>query len=227
MNRSVQKVKNFSPARSKRLISWSSMTTAHTTGRPREFALDDVLDAFVELFSEQGYEATSMADIVAATGLSKSSLYNAFGSKRDLLDLALKRYFEEMFPGVEAILANGTEGLADLHRFTELKAEMMREPVGRHGCLSINTTTEMAYRDGPLADQATIYRQRLRELMRQALERAAELGEVDSTRIDSHTDLLLATTLSTWLMVRSGAGAAELTAMLSATDDLIESFRIR
>ncbi len=63
--------------------------------------------------------------------------------------------------------------------------------------------------------------------MRQALKRAAELGEIDATRIDSFTDLLLATTMSTWLMVRSGAGADELTAMLSATDDLIESFRIR
>jgi len=202
------------------------MTTTTSAGRPREFALDDVLDAFVELFSEKGYEATSMADIVAATGLSKSSLYNAFGSKRDLLDFALKRYFEEMFPAVEAILANGTEGLVDLHRFTELKAEMMQEPVGRHGCLSINTTTEMAYRDGPMTDQATVYRHRLRELMRQALERAADLGEVDATRIDSHTDLLLAATMTTWLMVRSGAGSDELSAMLSATDDLIESFRI-
>jgi len=203
------------------------MTAATTTGRPREFELDDVLDAFVELFSAQGYEATSMADVMAATSLSKSSLYNAFGSKRDLLDLALNRYFEEMFPGVEAILASGTEGLADLHRFTDLKRQMMQSPVGRHGCLSINTTTEMAYRDEPLADQATIYRQRLRQLMQQPLERAAAAGEIDPTRIESFTDLLLATTMTTWLMVRSGAETDELEAMLSATDDLIESFRIR
>lgn len=49
----------------------------------------------------------------------------AFGSKRDLLDLALKRYFEEMFPGVEAILANGDE-LAAMSSATDDLIESFR-----------------------------------------------------------------------------------------------------
>lgn len=46
--------------------------------------MEAVLDAAMLLFWEQGYEATSLAQLRAATGLSSASLYGAFGSKEGL-----------------------------------------------------------------------------------------------------------------------------------------------
>ena len=63
--------------------------------RPREFDEGAVLDAAVLCFWKQGYDATSVRDLVEHTGITAVSLYNAFGDKRALYEKALKRYIEE------------------------------------------------------------------------------------------------------------------------------------
>ena len=60
--------------------------------RPREFDVDDALDRAMNVFWAKGYEATSMSDLMAAMDLSKSSLYDTFGSKHELFLSALQRY---------------------------------------------------------------------------------------------------------------------------------------
>ena len=45
-----------------------------------------ILDAALELFSTQGFEATSIAQIADAVGVRKASLYSHFDSKQDILD---------------------------------------------------------------------------------------------------------------------------------------------
>ncbi|MEO6714384.1 MAG: helix-turn-helix domain-containing protein, partial [Mycobacteriales bacterium] len=68
-------------------------------GRPREFDMATALDAAVDVFWERGYESTSVADLEIATGLSRSSLYQAFGSKRTLYQASLDRYKErQIYP---------------------------------------------------------------------------------------------------------------------------------
>ena len=52
--------------------------------RPREFDEDRVIEVLTRVFWEKGYEATSMQDLVKATGLLKGSLYGAFGDKKAL-----------------------------------------------------------------------------------------------------------------------------------------------
>src|SRR5215470_7162266 len=60
--------------------------------RPRSFDPDDALARAMEAFWAKGYEGTSLADLVAATGLNKGSLYAAFGDKRRLYLAAIERY---------------------------------------------------------------------------------------------------------------------------------------
>jgi len=52
--------------------------------RPREFDRNLVLEKAMQVFWSQGYEATSLTDLARSMGLSKSSLYDTFGSKHDL-----------------------------------------------------------------------------------------------------------------------------------------------
>ena len=65
--------------------------------RPREFDEGAVLDA-AACFWKQGYEATSVRDLVAQTGITAASLYNAFGDKRALYQKALDHYVEAASP---------------------------------------------------------------------------------------------------------------------------------
>ena len=59
--------------------------------RHREFDEDKVLNALRDIFWEHGFEGTSYADIMAATGLQKGSLYSAFGDKRALYQKTIAR----------------------------------------------------------------------------------------------------------------------------------------
>ena len=70
-------------------------------GRPREFAEATVLDVAMDLFGQQGYKATSVTDLCAATGLHKASLYQAFGNKHQLFLRSLQHYTKQSFKGPE------------------------------------------------------------------------------------------------------------------------------
>ena len=58
-------------------------------GRPG-YDRDEVLAAAVTLFNEQGYDATSVSDLAARLGLTKSAMYHHFSSKEQLLEMALE-----------------------------------------------------------------------------------------------------------------------------------------
>jgi len=62
------------------------------TGRPREFEREDAIDKAMELFWEQGYEATGVAELCDRMGVGRQSLYNTFGDKESLFVEALSRY---------------------------------------------------------------------------------------------------------------------------------------
>jgi TetR/AcrR family transcriptional repressor of nem operon len=61
-----------------------------------QFDPGQALASAMSLFWRKGYEATSLQDLLKATGLSKSSLYQTFGSKRALFERSLDLYRREM-----------------------------------------------------------------------------------------------------------------------------------
>ncbi len=63
--------------------------------RPREFDEDQVLQKALHVFWHKGYEGTSLADLLAGMGLTKSSLYKAFGSKEALFRRVIARYHRD------------------------------------------------------------------------------------------------------------------------------------
>src|SRR4051794_5330812 len=61
-------------------------------GRPRAYEPDVALGKALDLFRKDGFAATSLADLSAATGMNRPSLYGAFGDKRELYIKAYARY---------------------------------------------------------------------------------------------------------------------------------------
>lgn len=114
--------------------------------RPREFDESIVLDAAVECFWGCGYEATSVKDLEARTGISAASLYNAYGDKRGLFRTALDRYVEssisarirrcETLPPREAIGAF----------FDEILGRSLSDREHK-GCMLVNSALELAPHD--------------------------------------------------------------------------------
>lgn len=63
-----------------------------TRGRPRKINPEDALHAAMITFWEKGYDATSMTDLVAATGMAKPGLYATFGDKQEIFKKSLENY---------------------------------------------------------------------------------------------------------------------------------------
>src|SRR4051794_21977945 len=61
-------------------------------GRPRAFAIDEALDRALQVFWHKGYEGTSLTDLTQAMGITRPSLYTAFGDKEALFRKVLDRY---------------------------------------------------------------------------------------------------------------------------------------
>ena len=209
------------------------MSTAETVpvaeargrGRPREFDADEVLDRVVALFWEQGFEATSMSDLVEATGLNKSSLYNSFGSKDELFQTAVNRYVAMREGMLHELLRDGTAGLADVETFFEFARQEAGGEMARRGCLAVNTTTELGGREDSVVAMSAHYRGEIRTSFHAALTRAAEAGEIDADRVDTYAELLVAFMLSLSVFARGGADQAEIDRQFAAAQATVDSWR--
>lgn len=145
--------------------------------RPREFDEADVIDKAMQQFWSHGYEATSVDDLCAATGLNRSSLYRAFGSKRELLDIALTAYERNSLKRIELLL-----GQHPIHEGVRLfLMGLFNDPSGatsHWGCLIGNCTSEMAARDTNARQRLRLSLHRIEEILCTALMLAQKSGEL-------------------------------------------------
>jgi TetR/AcrR family transcriptional repressor of nem operon len=153
------------------------MSAVHP-GRPREFDLDEGLDTAVHLFWERGYAATSVADLIDAMGISRSSLYQAFGSKDELFVAALERYGTREFDRLTAVLRASEDGLAAIEAFFHGLVRHLASPRGRYGCLVTNTTTELAVVEPRIRLRVTGMVGSLESAFRECLGVARANGEI-------------------------------------------------
>ena len=202
-------------------------TTERTSGRPRGFNVDDVLDRAIEVFRTRGYEASSMAEIERATGLNGSSIYNTFGSKEGLFRQALDRYQKQRLAGFAAAIGSGTEGLADLHQALDLQEMESGSEWGQQGCLAVNVMAELGSRAGDARQQLADFRRGMAEAVRVPLDRAVALGEVSPDQVPHAVALLVSFTLGLGVLMRSEASPEELTEQFAAAHQLVESWRLR
>src|SRR5687768_18449833 len=73
-------------------------------GRPREFCVDEALAQALRVFWEKGYEGASLTDLTEAMGITRPSLYAAFGNKESLFKRALDLYETEKLAYVRRAL---------------------------------------------------------------------------------------------------------------------------
>lgn len=151
-------------------------------GRPLEFNPDEAIDRGVELFWSKGYEATSLSDLLDDMKISKSSFYQAFGSKHELFEQCLARFRERQVTRMRAAL----DGSASAKRFIRsmlaaivADAAKMETP---KGCLIMNTATEFAGRDAAVARLVSHATSDFADVFAAAIRRAQRDGEIAPER---------------------------------------------
>lgn len=127
------------------------MANMNTLGRPLEFDPDKAIDAAVEVFWCKGYEGTSMTDLLEAMNLSKSSLYQTFGSKQQLFERCLSRYVDRLSAEMAKDLEEAKSGRSFIEDTFGGVANTAQQPEGAKGCLIANSANEFGQREPVLA----------------------------------------------------------------------------
>jgi len=186
-------------------------------GRQKQFDDTTVVRAARDVFWQRGYASTSMADLEAATGLSRSSMYLTYGSKRGLFDRALRTYLEELsWPMLAPMEATGA-GREEIVGYFLAQAANLRQSsdsVLTHGCLIANTSTELNVLDAEAVEVVLEYRNRVRAAIFHAL---GGMAETIHDR-DAKADILAATQIGVMITARVNPIAAAKLAETIATD---------
>ncbi|MEW2578287.1 TetR/AcrR family transcriptional regulator [Streptomyces syringium] len=150
--------------------------------RTKEFDPDAALQSAVELFWQRGYEATSMADLVAHLGIARASLYATFGSKRELYAKAMERYAEQHGPRILEELSQPGPALPAVRGLIERFAEEAAHDELRRGCFVTNTAVELGSRDPDAARRVEQSWHSVETALTSALMRARAQGELPPDR---------------------------------------------
>lgn len=173
--------------------------------RLREFDERKALETVRDLFWQKGYEGTSYADLSAATGLGRGSLYAAFGDKQALYRKALTLYIDEEVQTAVAILKDAKQSAAHrIRAYLDLVVDAAGLRQDRRGCFLCNAAIDMASDD---PETGAMVQGAMKD-MRDALLQALEGSEVpDKAASAEH---LLAVYAGMRTMARAGLGINQL-----------------
>ena len=137
--------------------------------RPRNFDQHAVVDAAMQAFWSGGLATTSVDDLLQATGLARSSLYNSFGNRDGMLELAVQCYVDQQITAIRKLFAGACLGVALRRLFTDAA---VRNFDGR-GCLLVNALGELHAGDASSLQAVRGAFARLAAALEQAIEQSA------------------------------------------------------
>ncbi|PXX57467.1 TetR family transcriptional regulator [Nocardia tenerifensis] len=150
-------------------------------GRTKEFDPDAALRVAMELFWRQGYEATSMQDLVDHLKLGRGSIYGTFGGKRELYLKAVERYVEDGRAGLLERLSAPGSALDAVRATVRWYAASSLADERRKGCLLTNTAVELPA-DDDAGRLVSADLQTMETVLTSALLRARAEGELPADR---------------------------------------------
>ena len=117
-------------------------------GRPRAFVPETALNQAMDVFWKQGFAATSLDELSAATGLNRPSLYGAFGDKRALYIQAYRRYREHVREAFAPLFAEAAPLREKLRRVLLAALDLyLSGDDGPRGCFTVLTASSDAIAD--------------------------------------------------------------------------------
>ena len=150
--------------------------------RPIEFDREEVLRKAIGVFWQKGYSATSIKNLVEATGLQPGSIYSAFGDKRGLFLAAIDSYFEEMKRMIFNILHTDQTAIVRIETFFNRLVNDSVTDEHRKGCFLVNTLLEIPVHDQEINFRLQAMFKEVENEFRDVLKEHKASGEYASTQ---------------------------------------------
>jgi AcrR family transcriptional regulator len=205
------------------MVQKRSKIESRRRGRPRAYDPDTALARAADVFWRNGYDGTSLDDLVAATGMNRPSLYAAFGDKRDLYLKTLARYRDTARAVTLTLLADDPPLRVFLDRFYKAALDLyLAGEGGARGCYTIGTAATQATVDSKVRAFLAEGVRNSDAFLAEQFSRARERGEIPRSADPAMLAQLATATLHT-LAVRARAGLPrrELAALVATAIDVI------
>ena len=195
------------------------MTTVKASrGRPRKFDQEDALEAALQLFWQTGFRGTTTRDLENALKMSQPSIYNAFGSKQDLLLLAMDRYEARVQDELFDVLDHHVDGYQAIAAFfDELDAWMACNEY--RGCLMVTLMNGDA-----TAEVVTERVQNFRTKILDGFAKAIGRSETNETLVASRANALQAAVLGVHTSAATAHSQTEIQDMIGGIRDLVSAW---
>lgn len=147
-------------------------------GRSREFDENVVLQKAMELFWKQGYEKTSLNDLVEHMGIHRRSLYDTFGDKHTLFLKAMDFYEELIKNKMHAGILHAETAKQAIQFVFDFIIEGYEDK--QWGCLTVNSATEMALMDKEIKERVERTFMQTEQLFADLVRKGQQTGEISS-----------------------------------------------
>lgn len=180
----------------------------------KSFDIDETLTRAMQAFWSHGYEATSMQDLVTATGINRASIYATYGDKRALFLTALRKYDGEIRRRMLAELAETTPPAEAIASVFDKFISQTSVPQGNWGCFLVNTALELAAHDGEIAELVNAAHDEIEAFFLAMIRKGQQSGAFAADRdAKPLAHQALASLLGMLVMIRSRPKEESLTAV--------------
>jgi AcrR family transcriptional regulator len=176
-------------------------------GRPRIFDMDDALEKALQVFWKKGYEGASIAELTAALGINKPSLYAAFGNKEELFKKVLTRYASGPVAFVREVVNEPTARKVAAS-FLEKAAEALTNVNNPKGCLIVQGALSCGEETEGIRNMLIMYRNGYESLLAERFEKAKAEGDLPHLVIAKNLAKYLAV-LHQGMSVQASSGATK------------------
>ncbi|WP_166437142.1 TetR/AcrR family transcriptional regulator [Niastella caeni] len=146
--------------------------------KTKQFDENEVLMKAKELFSEKGYNGTSMDDLVQATGLSRSSIYDTFGDKHGLFLKSLNHYRNSQQGDMEKQCAKTDSPKKKIRSIFDYTIKNILSDKDRKGCLLINVSMELSAVDKEVAAVSLSNMEDMEQIFGSLVKEGQSKGEI-------------------------------------------------
>lgn len=186
-------------------------------GRPREFCVDNALATALRIFWSKGYEGTSLSDLTEAMGITRPSLYAAFGNKEQLFRQALDLYEREKMAYVGEALEQPTARAVARWLLEGALAACTGETEPR-GCLRVISSTACGTEAECIREEVNKRGRVVQEAFVARMQRAIDEGDFDRpVNAEAITKYLIAVLQGMTVQAGAGSSREELEAVVDQT----------
>ncbi|OMF64310.1 TetR/AcrR family transcriptional regulator [Paenibacillus sp. FSL R5-0766] len=189
--------------------------------RSKEFEVNEVLDKAMKIFWEQGYEKTSMSDLVEHMGIHRRSIYDTFDDKHSLFLQAMDRYRGKVSTTLLAEIKASKTAVEALDKIFDVMISEAEETPS--GCLIVNSAVELGARDQEVDNRSLESFNEAERMFEQIIQWGQREGEFSSDHdAEEMAEYLHNISVGIRAMARTSTDKEKLNRIIHVTMKLLE-----